>query len=136
MPCVVAAVANGNEFLYLKAFGKSTVAGNIDATPRTIFRLASMTKPVTSLAAMILVDEGRISLDDPVADYLFDYAQTQVLTRVNADGIFNTYFWIDPRKQLAAVLMMQLLPGSDEKAVDLFRGFERHVYVTREIKKL
>ncbi|OLD21782.1 MAG: hypothetical protein AUI91_03570, partial [Acidobacteria bacterium 13_1_40CM_3_56_11] len=43
-------------------------------------------------------------------------------------GIFNTYFWIDPLKELAAVVMMQLLPGNDEKAVDLFRGFERLVY--------
>jgi len=43
-------------------------------------------------------------------------------------GIFNTYFWIDPPKELAAVVMMQLLPGNDVKAVDLFRGFERLVY--------
>src|SRR5690348_2684734 len=43
-------------------------------------------------------------------------------------GIFNTFFWIDPLKELAGVVMMQLLPGNDEKAVDLFRGFARLVY--------
>src|SRR5438034_6630984 len=90
VPCVVASVANAGDLLYLEAFGKSAVADNIDATPHTIFRLASMTKPVTSLAAMMLVDEARISLDDPVADYLVDYAQPHVLTKVNAAGSYES----------------------------------------------
>jgi len=86
VPCVVASVANARNLLYLDAFGKSSVAGNIDATPDTIFRLASMTKPVTSLAAMMLVDEGRISLDDPITEYVADYLQPPVLTKLNPDG--------------------------------------------------
>src|SRR3989442_9732466 len=86
VPCVVVAVANAKDFLYLEAFGKFSVADDIDATPRTIFRLASMTK----LAAMMLVDEARMSLDDPVADYLVDYAQPRVLTKVNADGTYES----------------------------------------------
>jgi len=90
VPCVVAAVTNAKDFLYLEAFGKSSVADDIAATPRTIFRLASMTKPVTSLAAMMLVDDARMSLDDPVAHYLVDYAQPQVLTKVNADGSYES----------------------------------------------
>ena len=43
-------------------------------------------------------------------------------------GVFNTYFWVDPLRKLAAVVLMQLLPGNDLKAIDLFRGFERLVY--------
>src|SRR5438093_13707381 len=73
VPCVVASVANAGDLLYLEAFGKSVVGSNIDATTDTIFRLASITKPVTSPAAMILVYEGRITLYAPITDYLTHY---------------------------------------------------------------
>jgi CubicO group peptidase (beta-lactamase class C family) len=43
-------------------------------------------------------------------------------------GIFNTHFWFDPHRQIAAVVLMQLLPAYDRKVVDLLRGFERLVY--------
>ena len=45
----------------------------------TIFRLASMTKPVTSLAALILVEQGRIALTDPISRYAPEFAQMRVL---------------------------------------------------------
>src|SRR3989449_11134034 len=90
VPCVVASVANAGDLLYLEAFGKSAVGSNIDATPDTIFRLASMTKPVTSLAAMMLVDEGRITLDAPITHYLADYLQPPVLTKLNPDGTYES----------------------------------------------
>jgi CubicO group peptidase (beta-lactamase class C family) len=47
-------------------------------------------------------------------------------------GVFNTYFWVDPRKDIAAVVLMQFLPGNDRKAMDLFRGFERRLYASLE----
>src|SRR2546428_6748015 len=90
VPWVVASVANVGDLLYLEAFGKSAVGSNIDATPDTIFRLASMTKPVTSLAAMMLVDEGRITLDAPITHYLADYLQPPVLTKLNPDGTYES----------------------------------------------
>ena len=43
-------------------------------------------------------------------------------------GIFNTHFWIDPTRHLAAVVLMQLLPAYDRKVVDLLQGFEQLVY--------
>jgi CubicO group peptidase (beta-lactamase class C family) len=43
-------------------------------------------------------------------------------------GIFNTEFWIDPQKQVGAVLMMQVLPFYDERAIEALRGFEQRVY--------
>ena len=84
VPAVVAAVVNRNALLYLSAFGKRDVARNLDATPDTIFRIASMTKPVTSLAVMMLYDDGKIALDDPIVSRLAHYQQPPVLT--NADG--------------------------------------------------
>src|SRR5690242_1919199 len=50
----------------------------------TIFRIASMTKPVTSLAALMLVDEGKISLDTPISEYAPEFSQMRVLK--SADG--------------------------------------------------
>ena len=43
-------------------------------------------------------------------------------------GIFNTFFWIDPRDAIAVVVLMQLLPALDEKAVGILQGVERLVY--------
>ena len=50
----------------------------------TIFRIASMTKPVTSVAVMMLVQEGDIGLDDPVSDYLPAFEDEQVIENFNA----------------------------------------------------
>jgi len=61
--------------------------GFIDADamkPDTLFRVYSMTKPVTGMAAMILVDEGKIGLDQPIADFLPKFARMQV--QVTPDG--------------------------------------------------
>jgi CubicO group peptidase (beta-lactamase class C family) len=43
-------------------------------------------------------------------------------------GIYNTHFWIDPRRHIAAVVLMQLLPYYDEASMRMLRGFERLVY--------
>ncbi|MBZ5579380.1 MAG: beta-lactamase family protein [Acidobacteriia bacterium] len=51
--------------------------------PNTIFRIASMTKPITSLAALMLVDEGRLALSDPIARYAPEFAHTRVLRSPN-----------------------------------------------------
>src|SRR6516162_8559607 len=45
----------------------------------TIFRIASMTKPITSLAALMLVDEGKIALNDPISAYAPEFSQMRVL---------------------------------------------------------
>jgi methyl acetate hydrolase len=43
-------------------------------------------------------------------------------------GLYNTYYWIDPASRIAAVIMMQILPFADTRALDLYRKFERAVY--------
>src|SRR6185312_6066357 len=59
-------------------FGVRDVATKRAMTPDTLFALHSMTKPITSVAAMMLVDRGRMSLDDPVAKYIPSFAAVQV----------------------------------------------------------
>ena len=64
--------------VYFKWFGKRDVDAGIDMTPDAIFPLHSLTKTVTSFAAMMLIDRGRIKLDDPVAKYIPSFAGMKV----------------------------------------------------------
>lgn len=66
----VVAIARDGKLAYLQAIGTYDRAGKIPLKPDAIFWIASMTKPVTSVAAMILVDEGKLDLSAPVAKYL------------------------------------------------------------------
>jgi methyl acetate hydrolase len=91
IPGVVAAVVNKDEVLYLKAFGKQDVGKNIPMSNETMFRIASMTKPVTSVGTMMQFELGKLKLDDPVGNYLPVYKDRPVIASVNeADGSYTT----------------------------------------------
>ncbi len=79
VPGIVAMVVDGHRTIYAGASGKADVARNQPMRPDSIFRIASMTKPVTSLAAMMLVEHGQLGLDDQVAKYLPEFSAIQVL---------------------------------------------------------
>ena len=63
---------------YCKAFGKQSLEAELPMQVDTIFRIYSMTKPVTSVAAMMLYEEGKFALDDPVTQYLPELAGMKV----------------------------------------------------------
>src|SRR6185436_11186775 len=64
---------------------------NTPMQPDAIFAIASMTKPVTSVAIMMLAEQGKLKLDDPVSKYLPGFDRPQVITRFNeADGTYET----------------------------------------------
>ena len=79
VPGVVAMVAGLDNVMYKGAFGKRDTTANLPMEIDTIFRIASMTKPITSVAVMQLVEQGRIKLDDPAATYLPELSQLRVL---------------------------------------------------------
>ncbi|HEX41044.1 MAG TPA: class A beta-lactamase-related serine hydrolase [Phycisphaerales bacterium] len=76
----VAMVAVGGQVVYEQAVGHRDREAAVDMSADTIFRIASMTKPVTSVAVMILYDEGKIALDDPLSKYIPEFANPKVLT--------------------------------------------------------
>jgi CubicO group peptidase (beta-lactamase class C family) len=78
LPGAVVAIAGNGELAYLQATGFQDAARKIPMTKDSIFWIASMTKPVTSVAAMMLVEEGRLGLDAPVAQYLPQLKDMQV----------------------------------------------------------
>lgn len=79
VPGVVAVAATDKGILYEGAFGTRDLANGPEMTPDTIFRLASMTKAVTSVAAMQLVEQDRLQLDQPIGNVLPELAAPQVL---------------------------------------------------------
>jgi CubicO group peptidase (beta-lactamase class C family) len=91
VPGVVVAVVNKDGVLYHDAFGKSSTLRNTPLAKDTIFNIASMTKAITSVAVMMLVDEGTLKLDDDVAKYLPKYKDPLVISKFNsADGSYET----------------------------------------------
>ncbi len=63
-----------------RCHGKRDLARNADASPDTIYRVYSMTKPLTSVAIMMLYEEGRFQLDDPITRYLPAFSGQRVFT--------------------------------------------------------
>src|SRR5688572_6430355 len=84
IPGIVALVVDADRVVYTGAFGKQNVAAATPMAADSIFRIASMTKPVTSVAVMMLVQEGDIGLDDPVSQYLPAFEDKQVIEAFNA----------------------------------------------------
>jgi CubicO group peptidase (beta-lactamase class C family) len=86
IPCVTAMVASSDKILYSGAFGKRDSASGIDVQPDSIFAIASMTKAITSVAAMQLVERGKLRLDEPVARHLPQLAKLDVIEGFDTAG--------------------------------------------------
>lgn len=84
VPGLVALIDHDGE-THVEAMGTFQVGGGAQMQRDTIFRLASATKPITTAAAMILVDECRLRLDDPIDPWLPELANRQVLTGIDAE---------------------------------------------------
>jgi CubicO group peptidase (beta-lactamase class C family) len=89
VPGLVAMVADADGVLYTGAFGEQNTAANVPMAADAIFRIASMTKPVTSVAVAMLMEQGDVQLDDPISEHLPAFAGTQVIDTFNAAD--NTY---------------------------------------------
>jgi len=74
----VTLVAKDGKIVHLEAIGLLDVASKAPMKEDTIFAIASMTKPITATALMILVDEGKIKLNDPVAKYIPQFKQAKL----------------------------------------------------------
>jgi CubicO group peptidase (beta-lactamase class C family) len=79
VPGVVTLIVRDGRVAHLKAQGFADVEAQAPLTPNHLFRLASMSKAVTSVAAMILVEEGAMTLADPVSKFLPSFKQTYVV---------------------------------------------------------
>jgi CubicO group peptidase (beta-lactamase class C family) len=83
LPGLVALVSHGGRE-HVETIGTTAFGGDVPMRRDTIFRLASMTKPVTAVGAMILVEECQLRLDDPVDEWLPELADRQVLRTIES----------------------------------------------------
>ena len=81
----VTMVARRGKVVYQEARGWSDIEADKPLRTDSLFRLASNTKPVTAVAAMILLEQGRFRLDDPIARYLPEFEEMQVAVAIE-DG--------------------------------------------------
>jgi CubicO group peptidase (beta-lactamase class C family) len=87
VPGAVALVARRGRVGYFESFGQRDAAAGAPMAKDAIFRIYSMTKPITSVAAMMLWEDGRFLLSDPIAKYLPDLAAVDVA--VERDGVLE-----------------------------------------------
>ena len=85
-PGVITAVMRHGKLIHYKAQGHMDVASAKPMREDAIFRIASMTKPIASVALMMLWEEGRFQLRDPVSKFIPEFAAAQVSTTADASG--------------------------------------------------
>jgi CubicO group peptidase (beta-lactamase class C family) len=78
IPGAILLIRQHDKPVYHEFFGVRDVATKLPMTDDTIFRLFSMSKAITSVAAMMLIDQGKLRLDDPLAKYIPSFAGTKV----------------------------------------------------------
>jgi CubicO group peptidase (beta-lactamase class C family) len=87
LPGAVVLIQQHGKPVYLKSFGVRDVATNVPMTSDTIFAIHSMTKPITSVAAMMLIDAGKLALSDPASKFIPGFADVKVgVSSTAADG--------------------------------------------------
>src|SRR5882757_3145472 len=116
IPGVVAVAATGNEVIYQGAFGKRDLSKDDSMTLDSVFWIASMTKAVTTAAGMQLVEQGKLSLDDPIGKLLPDLASPQVLEGFDASGAPKT------RPAKGPITLRQLMTHTAGFAYDMWNG--------------
>jgi methyl acetate hydrolase len=84
---LVAAAADNDGVIYQSAFGRRNISLPQRMTTDSVFRIASMTKAITATAAMQLIEQGKLALDQPAREILPFLADTKVLLGVDANGI-------------------------------------------------
>ncbi len=94
----VALVIHNGKIAYYKAAGYNDLATKTPLQKDGIFRIASQTKAITSVAIMILFEEGKLLLDDPVSKYIPAFRKQQVLEKFNATD--TTYTTVPAKKEI------------------------------------
>lgn len=89
-------IARNGKTAHIKSFGVMDTKPAKPMKNDTIFRIASMSKAITSAAVMILVDEGKLSIDDPVSKYIPEFAKPKVLIENDFDSLDEKPYQVFP----------------------------------------
>ena len=111
IPGAILLIEQHGKPVYHEFFGVQDVVSKAPMTDQTIFRLFSMTKAITSVAAMMLVDEGKLALEDPIAKYIPSFANVKVgVEKKNEDGT-KTLELVPPNRPPTILDLMRQTSG-------------------------
>jgi CubicO group peptidase (beta-lactamase class C family) len=112
IPGAVVLIARNGKIAYLEAFGFQNRESKKAMTTDAIFRIASMSKPITSVAVMMLVEEGKIQLLDPVSRYLPEFKGVQVgVERLNTTTGNSELIGEPPRQEMTVQDLLRHTSG-------------------------
>src|SRR6202047_2527180 len=111
IPGAILLIQQQDKPVYHEFFGVRDVATKLPMTDDTIFRLFSMSKPITSVVAMQLIEEGKFSLDDPVAKYIPSFAGVKVGVEKKAEDGTSTLELVPPSRPPTILDLMRQTSG-------------------------
>ena len=127
----VALVARKGQIVYYNALGMNDIENNIAMKKDNIFRIMSMSKAVTSVAVMMLYEEGRFSLDEPVSKYIPAFSNPQVLTEINKQD--SSYKAHPAKKQITIRMLLNHTSGIPYDNEIFFKNNIPRYYSTEKI---
>lgn len=119
IPGAVALIARDGKIVYWKAFGTADANGRV-LRKDDIFRIASQTKAITATAVMMLWEEGKFRLDDPISKYIPEFAEPEVLVSFNEED--SSYTSTPAEKEIT---IRQLLTHTSGLGYGVIDGDER-----------
>jgi len=134
IPGAIVLIQQHGKPVYHESFGVQDVGSKAPITDQTIFRLFSMTKAITSVVAVQLVDEGKLKLDDPIAKYIPSFADVKVGIEKKAEDGTKTLELVPPTRPPTVLDLMRQTSGitygfygdslvrKAYKAADIFTG--------------
>ncbi|GJM33697.1 MAG: serine hydrolase [Saprospiraceae bacterium] len=126
VPGIVALVARKGKIVYHKAFGMADNASKRKMQPDDIFRIASQSKAITSTAVMMLWEEGRFQLDDPISKYIPEFKNPQVLKTFQYK---DTSYSVEPaNKEITIRHLLTHTSGLGYGAIDHDESFKMIYY--------
>jgi CubicO group peptidase (beta-lactamase class C family) len=111
IPGAILLIQQHGKPVYHELFGVRDVATKLPMTDDTIFRLFSMTKPITSVVATMLIEEGKFRLDDPVAKYIPSFAHVMVGVEQKADDGTRSLELVPPNRPPTILDLMRHTSG-------------------------
>lgn len=122
IPGAVVLVRRNNEIIHNKAYGYSDVENKIPFNTDDIFRIASMTKAITSLGVLTLWEEGKFNLDDPIEKYIPDFRNSTILDEFNPKD--STYTTIKSKNKITIRNLLTHTSGIGYGVIDTSKSFQ------------
>jgi CubicO group peptidase (beta-lactamase class C family) len=118
VPGLVAAVARHGKIVFLKSYGWQDIENEIPMQANSIFQIRSMSKPITAIAVLQLVEQGKIALTDPVAKYIPSFSNVRVFNNPSTMDFNDTRV---PRRQITIEDLLLNTAGLSHRFSALYR---------------